>query len=337
MKFILDDDKLENKFQDLEYRIDNNEDRIINLEVQEKKYEGYKFHLQPQNIKNFINNVINLQSKEEGNYQFYPCGVTTIQDYFSDHQFNPGSINPNKIKYTSSFSENEINQISKLVSYQGKSGYNFLLNVESNIDLNKPLTLYYGILHLSVFFSNLFYNFTDFNRTLSSFPQIKSHGLDTTKINKIEFDNTTEEILLTPLKFKKTGIPFRFLIPYKSYSLKYLINEEEINLLDLLKNYFWESNVKTKFLHNFDKSTPKIKLDKAFSIYLLSYYFSVLSRYKMATWNRLISDDGSNINYFIRYFLKFSKNEFITSIFDRIESERYGIPRKTRLSFFLRV
>ncbi len=50
--------------------------------------------------------------------------------------------------------------ISKIISNQGWSDFHYLENLSKNINLNKPIIMYYGIIQLGAFFSNLHFNFT---------------------------------------------------------------------------------------------------------------------------------------------------------------------------------
>lgn len=71
---------------------------------------------------------------------------------------------------------------------------------------------------------------------------------------------------------------------------------------------------------------------KLFNIYLLSYYLSILSRYKIQAWLKLLEDKQTNIRYYIEYFLKFAKDEFLTTIFDQLYEDRLKIPQIASMS-----
>lgn len=47
---------------------------------------------------------------------------------------------------------------------------------------------------------------------------------------------------------------------------------------------------------------------------------------------KLLEDKQTNIRYFIDYFLKFGKQEFLTSLFGRLYEERLKIPMRKRSS-----
>lgn len=136
--------------EDLEDKINVNMNRIIDLEEKEMKIESYKIFLYPKTILNYISNLMNLQAKEDGYDQFYPANNSVISDLFKDIKVNPGNIQPDKIKYNPQINYKNLFKISEIISYQGWSGFNYLENLENNIDLNKPLILYYGIMQLGV-------------------------------------------------------------------------------------------------------------------------------------------------------------------------------------------
>lgn len=93
---------------------------------------------------NYISNLINLQSKNDRSDLFYPASESIIEDYFNDQKFNPHQINPEKIKYQSNLLFEDLLEICETFSYIGKSGLNFLENLENNIDLNKPIITGYS-------------------------------------------------------------------------------------------------------------------------------------------------------------------------------------------------
>ncbi len=318
-------EELKNTLEDLEDRVSDLEDRI---EEKDLKSEKYKILLYPITIFNYISNLIDLQAKEEGDDQFYPARMSKIIEYFGDESINPGRISSEKIKYNPEITAKDLKKICEIISYQGWSGFNYLENIENYLDLNKPLILYYGILHLGVFFSNLHFNFTSYNRTLSSIPNMATHGINHHEINKIKFLFTTDSILSKKIKLKKMGVITRFFLAYNSSLLRYSIDETKFDLKDLLKNYFFKTDISEEFKREFGYEKPKIDFNsKMFSIYLISYYLSMLSRYKIHAWHNLLENEDTNISYFIKYFLKFAKNDYIKLIFERLIEERWRIPK----------
>ncbi len=53
-------------------------------------------------------------------------------------------------------------------------------------------------------------------------------------------------------------------------------------------------------------------------IYMLSFLFCHLSRYKMDIWIYLLECEEKNISFFIKYFLKYAKLFFIKRLFSDI-------------------
>ncbi len=87
------------------------------------------------------------------------------------------------------------------------------------------------------------------------------------------------------------------------------------------------SRVKSQFQKDFGVTKSDIPIQsKLFNIYLLSYYLSILSRYKIHAWMKLLEDKETNIKYFVDHFLKFGKQEFLASLFERLYDERLKIP-----------
>jgi len=277
---------------------------------------------------NYISNLINLQSKKDRSDLFYPASESIIEDFFNDQKFNPHQINPEKIKYQSNLLYKDLLEICETISYIGKSGLNFLENLENSIDLNKPIILYYGIMQLGVFYSNLHFNFTSYNKIVSNLSKnIKTHGIDMYELKQLGIEKDIRKIIIKGIKLKKAGVAMRFFMAYKPSLLNYFLKEEKVSLIDLLKNYFWDTNLKRDFQQSFGFGEPEINFNsKIFTIYLLSFYFSTLSRYKMETWNILLEDRQSKIGYFMKYFLKFAKSEFITLLFEKLIEEKHKIP-----------
>ncbi|MHA1250197.1 MAG: YaaC family protein [Candidatus Helarchaeota archaeon] len=309
-------DDLKERIENCEEKINNNTFRIEFLERKDIKVESYKLFLYPQTILNYISNIIDLQTNKGKPYFYYPTNYKHIFNFLGN------KFNLKNIKYNIKIKDKELFEICQIISYQGLSGFNYLENLENNIDLNKPLTLYYGIMHLGVFFSNLHFNFTPFNHSISKSSKFKTHGISHYEINNIDTNIEINDILSKKIQLKKMGVAPRFFLTYKSFLLKYFLKEIRINLLDLLKNYFLqaEESIKIQFIKNFGHDNPTHYFNsKMLSIYLLSYYFSMLSRYKIHAWTKLLQDKSTNISYFIKFFLKFAKNEFIDILFNTLE------------------
>ncbi len=230
-----------------------------------------------------------MQSKDDGFNSFYPASESIIVDYFNNRRFNPHQIDPNKVKYQSNISYKDLMEICETISYIGSSGLNFLENLKNNLDLNKPIILYYGIMQLGVFYSNLHFNYTSYNKIVSNLSNTKTHGIDTSELKQFGFEKDIRKIILKGIKLKIAGVAMRFFMAYKPSLLDYFLNEKRVALIDLLKNYFWDTNLKSDFQRSFGYGDPEINFNsKIFTIYLLSFYLSSLSRYKIETWNILL-------------------------------------------------
>lgn len=322
---------IEDEIKENKEKIDENEQKIIELEEREYKMEDYKIFLYPAEIKKYITNLIELQSKDDESEKYYPAYTSSVENYFNDLKFNP-----EKIKYSINIPPNDMDYISKIISNQGWSGFHYLENLSKNINLNKPIIMYYGIIQLGAFFSNLHFNFTVQNHEVKRINNIRSHGLDSSQLKDISFNININDILSKSIKLEKTGLALRFCLAYDPSLLDHFKKQNSFSLLDLLKNYFWEkeySIVKSQFQKDFGTTEPDIPIhSKLLNIYLLSYYLSILSRYKIHAWVRLLEDKQTNIRYFVDHFLKFGKQEFLASLFERLYDERLNIPMLKRSS-----
>lgn len=320
--------EVEDKCEELEISVNDLNDRILYIEEQNIFTENYKIFLYPATIKEFIENLIKLQSINDQFEKYYPASLRDVENYFNNFSFNPENI-----KYKDDIPEGERKIIFKLISDQGWSGFNYLENLENNIDLNKPIVLYYGILQSVAYFSNLHFNFTSHNRRLSQIANIRTHGIDLNEFKNIGFNPSISSILSKKIKLQKTGLASRFTLAYESNLLSYFINETTISLIDLLKNYFWkvEGLGKSELKQEYGRGDPDVYFNsKILSLYLISYTLSMLSRYKIDVWVKLLENKETKISYFIKYFLKFAKSEFLYSIYNRIDKERYSIPQMSR-------
>lgn len=323
-------DDLKNEVDENKYYIDDNEQRIKTLEDRDYELEDYKIFLYPTEIKKYIINLVKLQSTDDRNDHFYPALAGTAEDYFNDLGFAP-----EKIKYDKSIPPSDMDYISRIISNQGWSGFHYLENLSNNINLNKPIILYYGIVQLGAFFSNLHFNFTVHNNEVKRIANIRSHGLNSSELKNISFRTNVDEILSKNIKLEKTGLAPRFSLAYRSSILIHFTNQVSFNLLDLLKNYFWEkepSIVSSQFKKDFGKENPDVAIrSKLVNIYLLSYYLSILSRYKIHAWMKILDDYQTNIKYYIEYFLKFAEHEFLSTLFKHLYEERSKIPNIVRI------
>lgn len=337
-------EELESKVDENEFKIDNLEDRVedIDFDIENIKFsqDDFEIYLLPSTISKYIENLIKLQ-KING-FEFYPKSEANIIQYFKPN-FKNFDYNHIKFKETS-----DLNLVSKIISYQGRSGTSFIENIDNIIDINKPLMLFFGIEQLSAFFSNLHFNFTwentDFNKVRSDFTK---HGIDSYEFkNKVDINNPIEDILNKKIKLEKAGLAQRFFMSIPSDFLIYFDNRLEISLVELLKLFYLFSpipnRIKKKFeeLYGSFKTLPKniLKLYQnhrerllMFLIYLITFILCHLCRYKLYAWSKLLKSDEGNIGYFIKFFIKFSKVYFIKEIFDYLFKNEKDI--KAHLSF----
>lgn len=321
---------VENKIDDHESRIDDHEDkiseyedRIDDLEEKDVKNEDYKIFLYPATIIKYIRALIELQSKDDKDNKFYPATESNVYTYFNFLGFDSEII-----KYNKDIPPNDLSYISEIISNQGWSGYYYLENSENNIILNKPINLYYGIIQIAAYFSNLHFNFTVYNDKVPNI--MRSHGIDSSKLKDIDFKASVNDILSKSIKLEKAGLAPRFCLAWDSSFVNCFIDQKSLSILDILKNYFLTKHlvsVQSEFKRDFGTSHPKVFFNtRILSIYLLSYSLSILSRYKIHAWVKLLEDRSTNINYYIEYFLKFAKQEFFDFIFLKLYEHRHLIP-----------
>jgi hypothetical protein len=247
------------RIKEIEDDINELDNKVTYLESKKIRFEHYKVFLYPNSILKYIKNIIDCQERNKCNNRFYPSDQEKVQNYFDP--INPGRIDLKKILYDNTIELRDLKKISKIISNQGWSALNHLETLKYNTYLNKPTILYYGIMQLSVFYSNLHFNFTSQNRTLSCLSkQFRSHGISTSFINSIPFNIKIDSLLLDiEIKLKKAGIVSRFILTYKDYFIDYFINEEKLTLLNLIKNYFWlkPGRIKEEFKKDIGSETPQ--------------------------------------------------------------------------------
>jgi len=333
-----DFEDLEHEIEDLKSSIENLDDeiRVINYDLDEMKFskEDYEIYLFPTTIKRYLDNIIEIQ---KGKYElFFPSSARRIKEYFTT---NFPTFNHIKIKYDPT---DDFNVICKIISDQGRSGSSFIENVENVININKPLLLFYGIEQISAFYSNLHFNFTwensEFNLIRYAFVR---HGIDTFEFkNEVDLSNPIEDLLKKKIKLKKAGLAQRFFLTIAPEFLPYFSDELEIALIDLFKLFFLFSPIHHK--------TSKIFIDlygsrnnlsndmiqfyfrhrnslDLFSIYLLSFIFCHMCRYKLYAWTMILNSEEKNIGHFITYFLNYSKKYFIKKVFDKVYDDEQKI------------
>lgn len=321
---------LDEKSYEFEQGIDKLNFELENLQFSREKYEIY---LYPYTIKSYIENLLKLQKRDKTS--FFPSNLVNIKKYFNEifEEFDYNFIKYKNLK--------DFDVIAKIIAFQGRSGTSFIESVENIIELNKPLMLYYGIMQLATYFSNLHFNFTWKNNELSSIRKnMQRHGVDSFEFkNKVSLENPVNNILKKKIRLERKGLAHRFFLTYEPSFLHYFIIRQEISLIDLLKLFFLHSpipnTIRNKFKENFGNlsslpnslkslGTRGHRNEKTiFTIYLLSFLFCHLCRYKLYEWTLLLESDEMNIGYFVRFFLKFAKTYFIKTIFDLLhENDR---------------
>ncbi len=197
--------------------------------------------------------------------------------------------------------------------------------------------MFYGIEQCSAFFRNLHFNFTEeninYNATRKRFQR---HGIDSSDFKNVKIEITLDDLLEKKIKLKLEGFcPLFFLIflsDHHSSLIDLFTDEIEVSMLELLRNFFYIRNenipslIRSKFEENFGKERPKINLDSTvLTIYLISFLFSHISRYKMHTWISLIENEEKNISYYVDFILRYGWVIFITLLFERLFYNEIGI------------
>jgi len=343
----LDNENFEDKFSDIESNIDDLDNRIernewdiYELETKSIEKEQYEIFFSPTTIKKYIIDLMNYQKTQS---EYFPTSSNEFMnnfDRFKKFECKGKDFNSKMIKYSDL---DDFDLISNIIAHQGRSGFNFLQTVDKIVELNKPILLFYGIEHLSAFFFNMHFNFTHSNQWETTIKKSKSrvfrnHGLGPNEFEDIKISNSTNiiEILLSKkISLKKIGLSSRFFSVFNPNLLEHFNNQEKISLQDLLMNFFVlqrssdrtgndyisiPKEIKNKFNDHFDSSTVEISLGSAtLTIYLISFLFAYLSRYKMYLWKELLINDERNVNFFVKFILKYSKDYFIKFLFHRLK------------------
>lgn len=341
----------EEDFEEVDYEINdlktsveniNNKIKIINYDMGELRFskKDYEIYLLSPTIKQYLDNIIDIQQKRIVGL-FFPSSGTRIKEYF---QLNFPTFDHIKIKYEST---DDFSIICKIISYQGRSGSSFIENIDKMIDINKPLLLFYGIEQISAFYSNLHFNFTWANKYFTPIRNnFAKHGIDAFQFkNEIDLSNPILDILDKKIKLKKLGLAQKFFLTYAPEFLVYFNDELEISLIDLLKLFFLFNPIPNKtrqifidlygsrnhlsedLINFYNRHEQNIDL---FLIYLLSFIFCHMCRYKLYAWTLILNSEEKNIGYFITFFLNYSKKYFIKKVFDQVYENDQGIKRRLR-------
>ena len=285
----------------------------------------YNIYFQPLNIKKYLSKLIKIQNLE--NEKFFPSEENYIQTYFDEISKN---FNYNKIKYTN---ESKLDIVSSILANIGRSGSVFIKSTENLEYINKPVLLFYGIEHLSAFFLNIHYNFTQENFSLSPImsSQYYKHGIDSNQFNRIDINEDLINLFNNKISLTKQGFASRFFLSLEFPLNEYFFPQREISLIELIQTFFLTTRIgispKMKSLVMEDLS-PFLKKDNEldydedidlFVFYMLSFIFSHLSRYKMYTWQKLITSEDYNIGFYLKFIIDTIKELYIRKIFSIID------------------
>lgn len=280
---------------------------------------------QASTIRRYIENLRKLQLLED--YEYHPLTESRVKNFFSHINSN---FNYKNIKYNQS---SDIDLISRIISYVGKSGYNYIKSANTVIPLNRPVLLFYGIEQLSTFFSYLHFNFTQENNRLSPIRnKFRTHGIDPWEFNNIDSSSSIDDLLNYKIKLLKEGAVQRFFFVLGFPVKEYFFKELKYSLLDLIQIFFTKLGIGlsnkliSKFSDDFSIKKPiEIKYQEDLDLlifYSLSFLFSHLSRYKIFTWQKLLQTEERNLGFFIKYIIKRINDLFIREIFSILEHER---------------
>ncbi len=190
----------------------------------------YNIYFQPLNAKKYFRKLIRIQNLE--NEKFFPNEKAYIQSYFGEISQN---FNHNKIKYTA---ETNLNLVSDISTNIGRSGYEFIKSTELLGYINKPILLFYGIEHLSAFYLNMHYNFTQENSRLASIKSSKyfKHGIDSNQFNHIGIDEDLTKLLDYKVILNKNGFASRFFLSLGFPLNEYFYPQRQISLIEIRRD-----------------------------------------------------------------------------------------------------
>lgn len=266
-----------------------------------------------------------------------------IMEYFFKSRISDFDFSVLKYK-----NDDNLDEISQIISSVGISGYNYIQTVEKVIDFNKPVMLFYGIEQLCSFFSYLHFNFTVENPEINKIKEkFKTHGIGSAEFNNIELNSSINELLNKKIILRKEGAAQRFFLVL-GFPIKAFLENQEFKLKELIysffKNPFIQFSSKTiqLFLDDF-KFNEEIQIGDIedydlFIIYLLSFLFAHLSRYKPYTWQKLLNLIEKNIGFYIKFLMTNMKDIFIRKLFtilyfERDRMERFSKSEKMRKLF----
>jgi len=157
------------------------------------------------------------------------------------------------------------------------------------------------------------------------------HGIDSNQFNSIDINEDLTNLFKYKIKLTKQGFASRFFLSLGFPLDEYFLQQRKISFIELIQTFFLSTSIgnshKTQFLvrddlSSFMESTTKLDYDEdidLFVFYMLSFIFSYLSRYKLYTWQKLITLEDYNIGFFLRYIINKIKELYIRKIFSIID------------------
>lgn len=295
---------------------------------QYKRYSWmvYELYLQPHIIQRYLSRLIEVQKIEE--FLYYPvskdrfinyCSILA-KDFESKHLIYDSSTN--------------LNLISRIVSNLGKSGLNYISSVNDIIDVNKPVLLHYGIEHLSAFYLNLHFNFTEGNKKLNQIgDKLFKHGIDPYEFKRISVSTSSKKFLLSRIKLTKFGLAPRFFLLLDFPFEKFFLEEFTISLIDLMTTFFTRLPLGNPYKISGEFTSENVDLDLSdtkfgffeqsqdidlFVLYSLSFIFSYMGRYKISAFEKFLNDEERTLAFYLRTIMKRIQDLYIRKIFSII-------------------
>jgi hypothetical protein len=304
------------------------QDSFKSEEFREFSEFNIEMMFQPLTIRRYIESVINLQ-KVEG-CEFFPLSEEFVKIFFSEIK---SDFDYNLIKYHSC---SDLDIICQIISYIGKSGYNYIKSAENVLPLNQPVLIFYGMEQLSAYFASMHFNFTVENTKIDPIRNIfHHHGLDPWEFNKIDINSSIDEILNKKLKLLTRGAAQRFFFTLGFPLHQYFFEKREYSLFDLIHIFFTKLQIgisnKTEGEYRTDFSIDReIQIEyhedlNMFIFYTLSFLFSHLSRYKIFTWQKLMESNEKNLGLYLQFLMNKIKSFFIRKLFSILEFEKTRI------------
>lgn len=154
--------------------------------------------LQPSTIKRYIESVQELQSLDMSEY--FPLSKRAVKVFFS--KISP-KFEVESIKYSDS---DNLDIICQIISYIGRSGYNYIKSADNVITLNQPVLIFYGIEQLSTYFTFMHFNFTGENMKINSIrDKFRRHGINPGEFNNVKSDSLMDELLDKKISLLEEG------------------------------------------------------------------------------------------------------------------------------------